>query len=131
MARRTHAHDLSFFEGVPAGELAQLLDSFERRTYPAGSILVAEGDRTSEMYIAESGSAEAVVADLDGTEHRVGRVVAGGTVGEISLLTGQPAVASVRATVDLDVLVLTERDFALVAESFPEVYRNLGGILAE
>jgi CRP-like cAMP-binding protein len=116
---RTHADDLSVFDGVPEEELARLLGDLDRRSYPAGTVLVAEGDKTNEIYIAQSGSAEVVISDLDGTEHRVGSIVPGGSVGEIALLTGQPAVATVRATADLDVLVMTEGDFARLVDSFP------------
>jgi len=128
---RTHVSDLSVFEGVPKEELARLLGELEHRRYPVGTVLVAEGDRTNEIYIAQAGSAEVVISDLDGTEHRVGSIVPGVSVGEISLLTGQPAVATVRATADLEVVVMTEGDFARLVDSFPEVYRNLGAILAE
>ena len=40
MSLRTHAGDVSFFDGVPAGDLARLMSDLDRRTYPAGSILV-------------------------------------------------------------------------------------------
>ncbi len=131
MRTRTHVHDLSVFQGLPADVLRRLLNDLEHRTFPAGTVLIGEGDKTSEIYIAQSGSAEVVIADLDGTEHRVGNIVPGGSVGEISFLTGQPAVATVRATADLDVLVMSEGDFVRVAKSHPEVYRNLGAVLAE
>lgn len=68
---------------------------------------------------------------MDGSEHRVGRIVPGGTVGEISVLTGQPAVATVRATEEMKVIVMTEDDFTRMASVYPQVYRNVGTILAE
>jgi NTE family protein len=128
---RTHAGAEWFFEGVPADELAPLIEQLEVRSYAAGTVVMAEGDRTREIYIPQSGSAEVLVSDTDGSEHRVGRVVPGGTVGEISLLTGQPAVATVRATTDLEVIVLSEEDFGRIASTFPQIYRNVGIILAE
>ena len=131
MSLRTHVGDLWFFEGVPMDELVPLLEGLELRNYPAGAVVVAEGDRTREIYIPQAGSAEVVVAGHDGSEHRVGRVVPGGTVGEISLLTGQPAVATVRATSDLEMIVLSEDDFSRLATKFPQIYRNMGIILAE
>ena len=131
MTLRTHAGDLSFFEGVPLDELARFLDGLEHRTYPAGAVVVAEGDRTREIYLPQRGSAEVFVSDNDGSEHRVGRVVPGGTVGEISVLTGQPAVATVRATSELQVIVMTEDAFTRFAATYPRVYRNMGTILAE
>ena len=108
-----------------------MLATLETRVYPAGATVVAEGDRTKEVFIAQSGSAEVVIRADDGSDHPVGRVVPGGTVGEISLLTGQPAVATVRAAADFEAVVLTEADFARLAETYPLIYRNLGVILAE
>lgn len=131
MRSRTHAGHAWFFEGVPVDELAPLIESLEVRSYAAGTVVMAEGDRTHEMYIPQAGSVEVVIADSDGSEQRVGRIVPGGTVGEISLLTGQPAVATVRATSDLEVIVLSEDDFARLASRFPQIYRNVGIILAE
>jgi NTE family protein len=131
LSRRTHAGHLSIFEGLPPEELARLLATLETRVYPAGATVIAEGDRTKEVFIAQSGSADVVITAEDGADHPVGRVVPGGTVGEISLLTGQPAVATVRAVVDFEAIVLTEGDFARLAETYPQIYRNLGTILAE
>ena len=131
MPRRTHAGHLSIFEGLPPEKLARVLESLETRTYPPGATVVAEGDRTKEIFIAQAGSADVVIAGQDGVDRLVGRIVPGGTVGEISLLTGQPAVATVRAGADFEAIVLSEADFASLADSFPEIYRNLGTILAE
>jgi NTE family protein len=122
---------MSIFEGLPPEDLARVVESLECRVYEAGQTVVAEGDRTKEVFIAQSGSADVVIAGEDGVDRLVGRIVPGGTVGEISLLTGQPAVATVRAGADFEAIVLAEGDFARLAESFPQVYRNLGAILAE
>jgi NTE family protein len=135
---RTESHWLkvraarpSFFDGVAREELAQLLSGLERRRYPAGAVVIAEGDRLNELYVVQSGRADVLVADREGVAHTVGRVRPGATVGEMSLFTGLPVTASVRATTDFDVLVLREDDFERIAAAFPVVYRNLGAILAE
>jgi NTE family protein len=119
------------FEGVLAEELQPYLDDFERRTYREGSVVVAEGDTPRELYINLSGSGDVLVTGPDGLEHQVGRITAGGTVGEMALLTGDPAAATVRAATDLDLLVLTETEFANLGTRFPQIYRNLGTLLAE
>lgn len=121
----------SFFEGVPAEEVADILGRLELRRFPAGSIVFAEGDYPGQIYVAESGSAEVLVADRSGTVQRVGHITPGTTVGEMSLFTGQPASATVRALDDFDVRVLSEADFARFAAAHPQIYRNLGGILAD
>jgi NTE family protein len=121
----------SFFDGVPAEDVADILGRLELRRFPAGSIVFAEGDYPGQIYVAESGTAEAFVADRNGTVQRVGHITPGTTVGEMSLFTGQPASATVRALDDLDVRVLSEAEFARVADAHPMIYRNLAGILAE
>ncbi len=121
----------SFFEGVPTEELEAILRRLERRRYPAHSIVIAEGDRPRDIFIAQSGSADVFVTDRRGVEHPVGQIVPGATVGEMSLFTGQPAAGTVRANEDLEVLIMTESDFERTCMSFPQVYRNLGAILSD
>ena len=93
--------------------------------------MIAQGDTADELYVVEAGVADVFVADSGGREHRVGSVHAGGTLGEMSLFTGQPATGTVRAASDLDVLIVHAPEFERIAAEFPVVYRNLGAILSE
>ena len=119
------------FDGVPAERIELALRELPRRHFPAGSAVIAQGDTADELYVVEEGAADVFVADSGGREHRVGSVHAGGTLGEMSLFTGQPATGTVRAVTDLDVLVVDAPEFERIAAEFPVVYRNLGAILSE
>jgi NTE family protein len=121
----------TIFDGLPAGALDAELQGLERRHFPAGAVVLAEGDSTFEMYVVERGTADVFVADREGVEARIGAVVPGSTIGEMSLLTGEPAAATVRAMADLDVLVLSQGDFERLAETYPVVYRNVGILLSD
>ena len=121
----------TLFDGLPPEPLEELLGSLERRRFPAGSVVVSEGDTTRLLYVVQSGGAEVLVTDRSGAERRVGRIRRGATIGEMAAFTGQPATATVRATDDLDVLVLDEQDLEQLGGRFPDVYRNLGAILAD
>jgi NTE family protein len=116
---------------VPAGELEALLAGVERRHVEPGSVVVAEGDAPRALYVVRSGSAEVLVADEYGERQRIGHVAAGATLGEMSLFTGEPASATVRATTELELLVLDAAAFERLADRFPVVYRNLGSILSK
>jgi NTE family protein len=122
---------LSLFDGVPPDELAELLAGLERRRFGAGDVVMAEGEMSPNVFLIESGAAEVYVNDRHGVEHLVGRIGPGTTIGEVALLTGQPGAATVRATSDLEVLVMSDAEFDAVASRFPRVYRNVGAILAE
>ena len=119
------------FEGLSQGDFEHLLRVLEGRTFGSGEIVLAEGDDPHEMYVVQSGTADVFVTDRDGSEHLVGRVQAGTTLGEMSLFTEQPAAATVRASSDLEVLVLTENDLENIGATFPRIYRNLGAVLSE
>ena len=119
------------FAGVPATALAEFLERGERRSFSPGEIVIAEGDATGAVFVVESGDAVAVVVDRDGLEHQVGHIGPGMTAGEMSVVTGEPAAATVRAATELTVLELRGRDFAELALACPQVYRNVGITLAE
>jgi len=121
----------AFFDGVEPEELKSLLGALPRRRFPVGSVLIAEGDTPREMFIAESGRADVLVADRHGQEHQVGRIKPGTAIGEMSLLTGQPAAGTVRASEELEVLVLSRAELERVACRFPRIYRNVSAVLAE
>lgn len=121
----------TIFEGIPREDLRRVLRRAERRSFPSGSIVLAEGDTPYETYVVKSGAADVYVTDPAGAEHRIGYVTPGGTLGEMSMLTGEPAVGTVRAATDLDVYAIGEQDFDVLAEQFPVVFRNLGAILSQ
>src|SRR5262245_23533329 len=117
----------SLLHGVPG----MALESLPRRVLVPGSVVVAEDDCPGAMFVLLSGAAEVVVTDRRGQEHILGTISAGETIGEMSLLTGSPAVATVRTTEPAEALVLGADDLASLATSYPLVYRNLIAILAD
>jgi NTE family protein len=121
----------SFFSGITPDERATILSRLTPRRFPVDSILLAEGDGPSLMYAILDGSADILIRDRSGKLHRIASVGAGDTVGEMSLLTGDPISATVRATSDISVAVLTELELQRILEAYPVLYRNLGALLSE
>jgi CRP-like cAMP-binding protein len=103
-------------------ERKQLLERFSTRMIEPGAKLIANGVPNDTLFVLVSGQAEvrdgsAVIASL----------APGDGVGEMSLLSRQPAVADVVATEAVAVLTLSRADFDQVAVKHPgllaEVYR--------
>ena len=117
-------------ESVLAGIPESTLDALPRQTLPTGTVLVAEDDYPGKMYVLLSGEAEVVVTGRDGREHTIHTATAGEPIGEMSLLTGRPASATVRTTEDSEVLLFRSEDLSTLGQSHPVVYRNLMAILA-
>jgi NTE family protein len=120
----------SFYDGLPPEAVEELLRGTISRRYPAGSVLIAEGDNPGEIYVAQRGRAEVFMSDRDGVEHSVARLRPGATVGEMSFFTGHPATATVRAATDLEVMVVSGADFERIAARYPILYQNVGAILS-
>jgi NTE family protein len=121
----------AIFEGVPPDDLAAVLARSEQRRFEPGDVMIAEGDAPDKVFVVNAGSADVTVVDRDGVEHQVGRVGHGTTLGEMSLVTGENAAATVRAATPIDATILTGREFERLATRFPLVYRNIGAMLAE
>lgn len=118
------------FEGVPPEKLAEALDRSERRRFVRGDVVIAEGEVLDKLFVITAGSADVTVLDRDGIEQRVGRVGPGTTVGEMSLVTGEQATATVRATTEVEAVTMSGREFERLSARFPHVYRNVGSVLA-
>jgi MFS family permease len=84
--------------------VARLASRLEPVNLAAGVTLLREGDPGDRAYLVETGE---LVAEQGGRE--IGRIRAGGLVGEIALLRNAPRMATVRATMDSR-LARIERD---------------------
>jgi NTE family protein len=120
----------SFFDGLAAEEMARLLARLPRRQFQAGTTVLLQGDRPNAIFVVLAGRGEVLVSGPLGASHVVGHLGPASTFGEMSLLTGNPATATVRAVTDLEVLVISAGDFTRIAGDSPQIYRNLGAILS-
>ena len=100
------------------GELEQFLRGggwIQTRDYPAGSLIVREGDVGDEAYIIVAGACEAFKI-VDGERLSLREMSGGDVFGETAVLTDKPRTASVVATVDTTLKVVTrdalERELA-------------------
>jgi len=118
---------LSIFDGVPPDELESIIG---RRRFTAGDVVIGEGDAPDQLFVITAGNADVTVAGRDGNALTVNRLGPGMTFGEMSLITGEPAAGTVRATDELEVIAIGGPEFERIAHRFPVVHRNVGTILA-
>ncbi len=114
------------FAGLTKKELGFLASQVTEVRVKAGSVLTKEGDRGREAMVLLSGSASAVRGGKT-----VGEIGPGGVVGEMSLLTQQPRNATVTATSDVSLLLMTDREFADVLAANPDVSLKILQTVAE
>jgi CRP/FNR family cyclic AMP-dependent transcriptional regulator len=88
--------------------------------------MATEGDRGREFFVLLNGEAEVTKGGS-----RINTMKKGDFFGEIALVTKMPRTATVTATTEVDVLVITERDFDALLKKSPEIGRNIAEALAE
>jgi CRP-like cAMP-binding protein len=104
-------------------DVAHIADELD---LPAGKVMAREGDRGREFFVLLDGEADVTKGD-----RRINTMRNGDFFGEIALVTKMPRTATVTATTDVRVLVITERDFGALLKRSPEVGRGVAEALAE
>jgi CRP/FNR family cyclic AMP-dependent transcriptional regulator len=104
-------------------DVAHIADEID---LPKGKVMAQEGDRGREFIVLLEGEADVTKGDRS-----INTMRDGDFFGEIALVTKMPRTASVTATTDVRVLVVTERDFDALLKRSPEVSRGVAEALAE
>jgi len=97
--------------------IARLADS---DTCRAGEVLVREGRRGNELFVIVDGTAEVA---RDGAT--VATLKPGDYFGELAVLRPAPRTATVTATTDMELLIVTARELAILMADVPLLARKL------
>jgi small-conductance mechanosensitive channel/CRP-like cAMP-binding protein len=119
------------FAPVPEEELDRLASHFREALYACGECLVTQGGAGNSFFLIRSGRVAVAVRDESGRESVVTRLEAGGYFGEMSLLTGAPRSATVRAETDTAVLILAHTEMADVLRRNPRLAELMATVLEE
>ena len=85
----------------------------------AGTIIFKEGDPGSYMCLLVKGEVEIFKYDHDGKPHRIVLITHGKTVGEMSIVDGEPRSATCIASKESVLLVLTKDSYARIIHDRP------------
>ena len=88
------------FEGLDPEDLQRIAMTADERLYPAGDLLVREGDLSDSLVVIVEGSVRVVHVDEDGTERLIRRYESGDHIGELATLREAPRAATVIAEGD-------------------------------
>lgn len=104
------------FANCSKSELEQIGLIADEIDLPADKTLITQGDTAQQFYVVIEGS---VVVTKDG---QVLPVRGGSEIfGEISLVSGTPATATVRTSTPIRTLVITGRDFKALLQRTPSI----------
>lgn len=113
-------------EAIEADSFEDLARDAVLHTYAAGEQVYAEGDRVRGLYFIISGQAEASALDASKSRCTAYPLAKGDYFGEISLFTDQPSPVAIRATEDLEVMLILPEVAKALVERRPSLARELG-----
>jgi ABC-type bacteriocin/lantibiotic exporter with double-glycine peptidase domain/CRP-like cAMP-binding protein len=117
---RTHAA----FEDLSLEAASAMYPELRPVEVTAGTVLVTEGEPGGTMYLVEDGRLEATTGTGD-SQLSIGFMRTGDILGERSLVTGEPCVATVRAVSDARLLALDRDAFRRLSEQYPAFARRV------
>ncbi len=115
-----------------AADSRRIIGSYlHERTFPVGQALMLQGDVSDGCYFIDAGSARVeLAAPGRETSIELGRVEAGGMVGEMSLIGMKTRSASVYAETDVAALWLSNEAFAKLQDTEPATALVLSKLVA-
>ena len=122
---------IPFFTGLPDQELDRLSADMEVVNLKAGEILFREGDSGEQMYVLIKGELEVLKAPGTVDEMKLNTIHTGEYIGEMSLITGAPRTACIRACDDDSVLLsMNRRQLDELLERHPKLASTMVTVLA-
>lgn len=117
---------VSVFQGAPDDFFEKIKLCLRFEEYPAGKILVREGQRGDAMYIIRRGTVEV----LKGFQS-IASLHEGEIFGEMALLLGEPRTATVRTQTPCQLYKLNKLAFETVIQAFPTVYERVRALVED
>ena len=102
-------------------ELVAVMDGLRLTTFPAGALVVAEGEPGDSLFLVTTGTLKTWVRNHEGRYVFVRRLGEGDFFGEISVLSGSPRTASVVAATPCELLELDRPTLDAITAAYPRV----------
>jgi small-conductance mechanosensitive channel len=118
--------DLDLFRPLSAEERERVAGAARERRYAEGETIVREGERSSSMFLVESGRVGVSIHEAGGETRRLAVIEPGSAFGEISLLTGEPRTATVRALTETVLIEIEKESLAPVLQANPALAEAFG-----
>jgi small-conductance mechanosensitive channel/CRP-like cAMP-binding protein len=133
ITQRFAALDLAqveLFREMNDEERRKLVERLRYAPFMKGEMMTRQGQLAHWLYILTKGSAEVIVSTDTGVHKTVNILHAGDFFGEMSLLTGEPRSASLKALEDTECYRLDREAFADILHGRPEIAHYLSELLA-
>jgi len=116
---------------LSAAEQETLVEGAKHRRFTEGETIVQEADATSSMFLIAEGRVGVSVRGDVGASQGIAVLEPGASFGEISVLTGEPRLATVRAVSEAVLIEIDKATLAPVLEANPSLVEKLDAVILE
>ena len=121
----------SFFADIDEEEIHYLASSLLKKTYKGGDSVLQRGEKGTSMFFIQDGLVDVYIwIDSQQVERRVASMIAGTSFGEMSLLTGEPRSATIKAKTDVLLYELRKEYVQELLQKRPELAQSISNIIA-
>lgn len=118
------------FKDLAPRDLQILGASCREREYPAGAVLLRQGETGVGLFVIEEGRVRVTQVREGGQEHELALLGKGDVVGEMSLLDDLPRSATATALEPTRALIMPVWDFRAVLRDTPDIGIKLLAVLS-
>jgi HEAT repeat protein len=120
MERVVFLRRVPLFAELSPADLKHVAEVASEHAYPAGAAVAEQGEPGDELYILVEGEISVAVAGDGRGETEVARRGVGDYVGEMSLITGEPRMATLRCVGDVRALAIDRKRFERILRERPD-----------
>jgi hypothetical protein len=110
------------FRDFAVDEMVAVIQGLKLLSYERGAVILREGQGGGSLYMLTSGRVRAFKRGADGKQNPLGDLREGAFFGEMSILTGQPRMASVVALARCELLELDRPTLDEITKTHPHVW---------
>jgi potassium efflux system protein len=126
-----HLDAIELFKPLTREDRRVIADSCTAATYQADDIIIRKGDTDNSLFIIVSGVVSVMDTDGRGRFIELARLSSKDCFGEMSLLTGEPRSATIKALTAVDVINVPKEAIEPILRAKPELSETLGRIMAD
>lgn len=129
-----HLRSIQIFQDLSVSELAAVASVTEEAVYPAGEVVIREGEPGDTMYLIIMGEVSVMKSqqgEAGSHEIELDRIRAGDYFGEMALFEDVVRSATIRTAEESRLLVLNKQEFTEIVREYPQIALHICRVLSD
>ena len=121
-------HKISFFSGFSNADIDMLIEKFHKCVFPKGKIIIRENEQGEGFFVIYKGKVEVTRRKSLMKRKHLAILSSGGYFGEVSLISNEPTMATVKAIEYTEAFVLSRFEFQQILRQNPSLAERIKSI---